>query len=83
MTDHIQGGGQEINGVSYEHVTRSEQQRATNVLRKSLNLKKAKAGPLYAGKVSDYKIESNGLPTLEQEESTDSDSSSTITASTE
>ncbi|QIL49972.1 LytR family transcriptional regulator [Weissella coleopterorum] len=68
VTDHIQGGGQEINGVSYEHVTRSEQQRATNVLRKSLGLKKAKAGPLYAGKISDYTIESNGLTTAETEE---------------
>lgn len=77
VTEHIQGGGYDINGVSYEHVTRSEQQRATNVLRKSLGLKKAKAGPLYAGNISDYKIESNNLPTLEQEELNDSSNSTT------
>lgn len=81
VTEHIQGGGYDINGVSYEHVTRSEQQRVTNVLRKSLGLKKAKAGPLYAGNISDYKIESNNLPTLEQEELNDSSSSTTTISS--
>lgn len=65
--DHLQGGGYMIGGTSYEHVTQSEKQRITNILRSSLGLKKDKTGPLYAGKVSNAKLALYQLPTAAEE----------------
>ncbi|MDR3240933.1 MAG: LCP family protein [Lactobacillaceae bacterium] len=77
VTDHVQGGGDMIGGVSYEIVSSTEQQRATNVLRSSLGLKHEAAGPLYAGNVSETTIASLGLPSAITTDTTaDSDTSS-------
>ncbi|MCM0581990.1 LCP family protein [Weissella diestrammenae] len=75
VTDHAQGGGYMIGGVSYEHVTKSEQQRVTNVLRSSLGLSQEKSGPLYAGDVSQATIVSLGLPSAATEAATETSSS--------
>lgn len=61
--DHIQGEGYSLSSGSTEVVSSDEQQRATNVLRKSLGLKQAQAGPLYGGDVSTATMNSIGVPT--------------------
>ena len=42
-------------------IPQSEKQRGTNVLRKSLGLKAAKTGPMFAGEVSSATLAANGL----------------------
>ena len=49
---------------STEVVSRQEEQRATNVLRRSLNLDAAETGNLYAGKISDEDVAAIGVPTM-------------------
>ena len=48
VSDHAQGNGKMINGQSFEVVPQTEKQRVTNVLRKSLDLKEATTGSMYA-----------------------------------
>lgn len=45
-------------------MSRQEEQRATNVLRRSLNLDAAETGNLYAGKISDEDVAAIGVPTM-------------------
>lgn len=52
-TDHLQGNGKMVDGVSYEFVPQSEKQRVTDELRSSLDLVKEDTGPLYAGNVNE------------------------------
>lgn len=52
-TDHLQGTGKMVDGVSYEFVPQSEKQRITDEIRSSLNLEKENTGPLYAGSVDE------------------------------
>ena len=52
-TDHLQGNGKMVDGVSYEFVPQSEKQRVTDELRSSLDLIKEDTGPLYAGNVNE------------------------------
>jgi hypothetical protein len=61
--DHIQGDGYSLSSGSTEVVSSDEQQRATNVLRKSLGLKQAQTGPLYGGDVSTATMNTIGVPT--------------------
>lgn len=61
VSDHAQGTGIMINGSSYEHVDRDEQQRVTNVLRKALGLKHAKTGNLFGAKISNSVLAQFGL----------------------
>lgn len=67
-SDHIQGNGYNLSSGSTEVVYRGEQQRATDVLRKSLDLNPKQTGNLYSGDVSDETIIANGVPTLAQSE---------------
>lgn len=61
--DNIQGDSYSLSSGSTEVVSSDEKQRATNVLRKSLDLKSAKTGPLYGGNVSVSEMNSLGVPT--------------------
>ncbi|MCM0595388.1 LCP family protein [Weissella uvarum] len=63
-SDHIQGNSYSLSSGSTEVVYRGEQQRATDVLRKSLDLPKKETGNLYSGNISDADIQSAGVPTL-------------------
>lgn len=58
-TDHLQGTGKMVDGVSYEFVPQSEKQRVTDELRSSLNLVKEDTGPLYAGNVESNSSDSS------------------------
>ncbi|AZZ61181.1 LytR family transcriptional regulator [Oenococcus sp. UCMA 16435] len=51
-SDSIQGTDYDYSGISYQVVASKEKQRVTNKIRKFLDLKKAKSGPLYAGQVT-------------------------------
>lgn len=61
--DHIQGTGYSLTSGSTEVVSSSEQQRATNVLRKALGLPAANTGNLYGGNISTDVMIANGVPT--------------------
>ena len=50
-SEHIQGVGDMYNGVSYQMVTETEKQRATTLLRKSLDLKAKNTGTQFGGSV--------------------------------
>ena len=63
-SDYIQGQGYDLASGSTEVVSRQEEQRATNVLRRSLNLDAAETGNLYAGKISDEDVAAIGVPTM-------------------
>ena len=52
-----------VTSGSTEVVSSSEQQRATNVLRKALGLPAANTGNLYGGNISTDVMISNGVPT--------------------
>ncbi len=52
-SEHIQGVGDMYNGVSYQMVTETEKQRATTLLRKSLDLKAKNTGTQFGGSVPD------------------------------
>lgn len=60
-TDHLQGTEVNLVSGSSELIPQSEKQRGTNVLRKSLGLKAAKTGPMFAGEVSSATLAANGL----------------------
>lgn len=74
-SDHVQGDGYILNSGSTEVVYRDEQQRATDVLRKSLGLDAKTTGNLYGGEISDDVLAANGVPTLVEssEKQTNSD----------
>ena len=61
--DHIQGSGYSLTSGSTEVVSSTEQQRATDVLRKSLGLDPATTGNLYGGNISTDTMIANGVPT--------------------
>lgn len=63
-SDYIRGTGYNLTSGSTEVVSRAEEQRATNVLRRSLGLQHKETGNLYGGDISDAEIAAIGVPTL-------------------
>lgn len=62
-SDFVQGNGQMLSSGSTEVVSRDEQQRVTDLVRKSLDLEAKTTGNLYGGEVSVAEMQAAGVPT--------------------
>ena len=79
-TDHLQGTSVDLTSGSSELIPNDEKQRVTNLLRKSLGLKKAKTGNMYGGEVSAATLINNGLATTGASDLVDNGTDETQTA---